>query len=73
MARRTMTKAFRQRMLTDAAFFFLGAVAILLLLARVLDHKGFFIAALVIIPLTAMIFNIRQRRAYAVENSTGKR
>lgn len=72
-ASRRMTKAFRQRMLMDAAFFFLGITAVMLILLRVLDHKQFFIAALVLIPLAAMAFNIRQRRAFAAENAAGKR
>lgn len=70
--RRTMTKAFRQRMLMDAAFFFVGIVAVMMIAATALGHKGFFIAALVVIPMAAMIFNIRQRRAYAAEQA-GKR
>lgn len=72
-ASRRMSKAFRQRMLMDALFFFVGIVAVLLILLRSLDHKQFFIAALVLIPVTAMVFNIRQRRAYASEMAAGKR
>lgn len=70
--RRTMTKAFRQRMLMDAVFFFVGVVAVLMVLANVIDHKAFLLAALVLIPAAAMVFNIRQRRAYAAEVA-GKR
>jgi p-aminobenzoyl-glutamate transporter AbgT len=63
--RRTITRAFRTRMIRQAALLFAALVAILLILVGTLDHRSFTIAALVLIPLAALTFNLMQRRAYA--------
>jgi p-aminobenzoyl-glutamate transporter AbgT len=63
--RRTITRAFRTRMIRQAGLVFAALIAMLLILAGTLGRSGFFIAALVLIPLAALIFNLMQRCAYA--------
>jgi uncharacterized membrane protein YccF (DUF307 family) len=68
-----MTPAFRKQMLRQAAFLFLGLIAILLILVGTLGRNAFFIAAMVLIPITALAFNFLQRRAYAAQQQAQKR
>jgi p-aminobenzoyl-glutamate transporter AbgT len=63
--RRTITRAFRKQMLRSAAFVFGTLIAVLLILVGIVDHKVFLIAAMVLIPVSALSFNFMQRRAYA--------
>ncbi len=70
-SRPKITREFRNKMARDAVFVLLGLVAVLLIAVDVLDRKTFFIAALVLIPVAAMTFNILQRRAFAAY-SAGK-
>jgi hypothetical protein len=63
-SRKIMTRAFRKRMLKQAALFLGGLALALTVLAFTLGSKYFAIAALILIPVSAITFNIMQRRAY---------
>ena len=66
--RRTMTRAFRNRMFKQAGMLFAALVAVLLILVGTVGRLGFLIGALVLIPATALTFNFMQRRAYRAEH-----
>jgi hypothetical protein len=68
-----MTYAFRNQMLRQGAFLFVGLVAVLLILVGSVSHKVFLVTALVLIPAAAITFNLVQRRAYAAYQQGHKR
>ena len=70
---RPMTRAFRKRMLQQAALLLVALVAILLILVMTLGEKAFLIAALILCPLTALGFNFLMRRNYAAQQKNSIR
>jgi hypothetical protein len=60
-----MDRAFRRKLLRDASALFLALICTLLVLLRVLDERRFAVAALVLVPACALIFNLLARRAWA--------
>jgi hypothetical protein len=70
---RPMTRAFRKRMLRNAAFVFAVLAATLLILVGTLSRRYFAIAALVLIPSATIALNLLQRRTYAAYQQHLKR
>lgn len=65
MPKQPLPREFKHRMLRDAAVLFVSLVAVLGLLVTNLNGKQFAIAALIIIPVATLTFNLLMRRAYA--------
>ncbi|MFC6646602.1 hypothetical protein ACFQBQ_13610 [Granulicella cerasi] len=60
-----VTREFRNYMLKSALLVFGGLVIVLMVLVKSVPEKVFAISALVLIPCTALVFNLQIRRAYA--------
>lgn len=65
MAKQPLPREFKHRMLRNAAVLFVSMIAVLGLLVTNLSGKQFALAALIIIPVATLTFNLLMRRAYA--------
>ena len=60
-----MDKVYKRRMVRHAMVFLGAVIAVLLVCMSFLPKRGFALAALVVVPVSTVAFNLYERRSFA--------